>query len=244
MKDDEPEDQPPELPPDASMSIDFSAFGGSTLAPGQLPGKNYNNAALRVLILNVAVIITMAPSVLTFKAAQSVEPVKQDNGSWVWRYPVNIPGHEIEASLTGSLEGFKTVWSMKVTSSSFDPPLEDFEWYIGESSLDNTSGDWLFFDYQNPDAGEEIASMQWLVESTSKSSLVFSNLSVEGENAGDVLSYSVDGTTALISFYKASDDTTAEIEWDLVSTAGSIEVPDYNNGERAHWDGNKQDFVP
>lgn len=48
--------QPPSLPPDSSMSIDFSTFGGGKLAPGApVPGKNFRNASGRVLLLDVAV---------------------------------------------------------------------------------------------------------------------------------------------------------------------------------------------
>ena len=47
-------DQAPPLPPEASMSIDLTAFNGTKLAPGSLvPGKNFSNAAFRVAVLNV-----------------------------------------------------------------------------------------------------------------------------------------------------------------------------------------------
>jgi hypothetical protein len=244
-KDDDEEGQAPELPPEASMTMDFSAFGGEKMAPSaQLPGKNFSNAAIRILALNLAVVVAMTPAVATFKAAYGADPVEQDDGSWLWPYTINILGHKIEAELTGSLEGFATAWSMRVTSDSFDPPLEDFEWYTGECSLDGTSGDWLFFDYKIPDTATKLATIEWKVESTSKSELTFTNITEGRENSGDILTYSVDGTTALVTFYDASEDITADITWDLDTIAGSIEVPGYNNGERAYWDEDKQDVVP
>ena len=237
--------QPPELPPDASMTMDFSLFGGGSMAPGVLfPGTNFLNAAVRVVLLNAAVIVVMTPSVSTFIAARTVEPVHQDDGSWLWSYTINIGNHEVAANLTGRLENAQTVWSMKVTDDSFDSPLDDFEWYTGKCSLDNTSGDWLFFDYKTPDEGNRLATMEWSVEDKTKSELVFSNIDERSENFGDTLLYSIDGTTALISFYDDSKDITAEITWHTITTAGSIQAPDYNNGERAYWDENGQNYTP
>jgi hypothetical protein len=131
---------------------------------------------------------------------------------------------------------------MRITSNFL--LLDDFEWYTGESILDNTSGSWLFYDYLVPDSAKELAKIEWVVTGADNAELIISNLEVEGSNAGDVLTYDVEGTTALISFYDASEDIIADITWDLVTIAGSILVPNYNNGERAFWDENKQDIVP
>lgn len=235
--------QPPELPPDASMTIDLSAFEGATVAPGlQFPGKNFNSAAIRVGFLNLAVVVGLALPAGVFKEAVSTEPTEQDDGSWLWSYTVNILGVDIEANLTGSLEGLETAWSMRVTSNFL--LLDDFEWYTGESALDNASGSWLFYDHKVPNEAKELAGIEWAVSGADKAELVISNLETEGPNSGDVLTYSVEGTTALVSFYDASEDILADIEWDLVTIAGSLRVPNYNNGERAYWDEDKQDVVP
>jgi len=238
-------EQPPELPPAASMAVDLSAFVGENLAPGsQLPGENFLNAAGRVILLNTAIIARLALPTGVFGAAFSTDPVKQSNGSWLWDYSVSVLGQDFNAKLTGSLEGVKIKWSMRVTVEVFDVPLSDFEWYTGESLLDNTAGNWLFFDYLVPDAAEEIASIEWSVPGNGSSQLVISNIDSDGPYLGDVITYSVNGTTALISFYDASEDILADIDWDLITIAGSILVPNYNNGERAYWDADKQNTDP
>ncbi len=238
-------DQPPELPPDASMTVDLSTFGEGKVAPGlQLPGKNFSNAAIRVGLLNLAVVVGMALPAATFKAAVSTDPVRQGDGSWLWSYEINILGFDIAAELTGRLDlaELKTVWSMRVSSNLL--LLNDFQWYTGESVLDNTSGSWLFYDYLTPNAANELAKVEWTVSAVDEADLVISNLTVDGANAGDILLYSIAGTTALISFYDASEDMVADITWDLITIAGSILVPNYNDGERAFWNEDKQDTVP
>ncbi|MFC1713797.1 hypothetical protein ACFL6S_09020 [Candidatus Poribacteria bacterium] len=238
-------EQPPELPPNASMTVDLSTFGGEKLAPElQIPGANFSNAAIRVLLVNTAVIVGLALPTAAFKAAIDTDPIKQGDGSWLWSYEITILGVDIEANLTGRLDlaGLKTVWSMRVTSNFL--LLSNFEWYTGESLLDNSSGSWLFYDSKAPGSGNELAKIEWAVSAIDKVDLIISNLELEGPNANDVLLYSIDGTTAFISFYKASDDTLVDITWDLITIAGSILAPNYNGGERASWDGDKQDIVP
>jgi hypothetical protein len=239
--DGEESEKPPELPPDSSMTMDFSAFGGGKAAPGLLlPGTHYINAATRVLLLDVAVIVALAPPAAVFKNARSATPVPQDDGSWLWSYTSIFLGIEYEANLTGWLAGNEVAWSMKITTDSPKTPLEDFKWYEGESALDNKSGAWRFFDAANSDESNQIGTIEWSVQDVDKAEIVFSNTNSKGPNFGDTLLYSIEGTTALISFYDASEDLTGEITWNIETIAGSIKVPYYNNGERAYWDEEKQ----
>ncbi len=236
--------QIPELPPAASMTMDFSAFGGSKLAPDLLPpGKNFTNAATRVLFLDVAVILALAPPATFFKSASNAAPIDQGDGSWLWSTDVIFLGKKYQANLTGIPKVFGASWSMKVTSDQYKVPLDNFEWYKGESTLANTSGNWQFFDPDVPKEAKQIATIEWAVEAVDKGKIVFTNTDNRNPNFNDKLTYSVDGTKALITFYDASENIASEITWDLITTAGSIKVPNYNNGERAYWDENKQNVV-
>lgn len=238
-------DEAPQLPPDSSMSMDFSAFGHGKMAPSAtLAQKNFNAAAGRVIILDVAVILVLAPPVALFKSAQTTVPVLQPDGSWSWKYKVKFLGQEYDAHLNGRLEGFKTVWSMKVTNLTRLIPLDDFEWYYGEAALNNQSGEWHFFDPATPDEENEVAVIDWKVESNTKAKIEYSNTNERGVNFGDTLSYGIDGTTASIVFYDESDDLESDINWDIFTIEGNLMVPDYNGGERAFWDENKEDYIP
>ena len=236
-------DTPPELPPDSSMTMDFSAFGYGKLAPSAaMSQKNFNAAAGRVLILDLGVIIILAPPAALFKAAQTTTPILQPNGSWLWEYKVKFLGQEYEANLTGRLQGFKTVWSMKVTNLALPNPLDNFEWYYGEAALDNRSGEWHFFDPATPEEANEVLVLEWSVKNNGDGGIMLSNTNERGEGFGDELSYSVDGTTATVEFFDNSENLTAFIEWDLITIAGCIRVPGYNGGKLACWNENKQDI--
>ena len=237
--------QIPPLPPDSSMSMDFSVFGGGEMAPGApIPGKNFRNAATRVLLVDAMVIATLAPSVTVFKAAKNTTPVEQQDGSWLWSYTITYLGSVFKANLTGRSQISKTLWSMKVTNTSLKMPLDNFEWYTGECSSNNKSGKWQYFDHLAPTEAKEIGTIEWSVLEGTKSKIVFSITNQNSPYIGDTLTYSLEGTTVSISYYDASEKITADITWDIVTTAGSVKVPGYNSGERAYWDENKQDVAP
>jgi hypothetical protein len=230
------------LPPPESMTMDFTAFNGDKMAPGaDPPGENFKAAAGRVVILNVAVLLNLAPSVKVFKDAIGVVPTEEEDGSWTWGYTSKYLMHTFDATLNGRMVGFSTEWSMRVSGGAFEVPLENFLWYTGEVELNNSSGSWRFFDYKTPDIEREIGTIEWEVKDSDTSNLMFSNTDPESPDYGDVLTYSVDGEEAEISYYNADEDLESEIVWNVNTLAGSIMVPGYNNGERAYWDENLQD---
>ncbi|MEK7399438.1 MAG: hypothetical protein AAB116_21055 [Candidatus Poribacteria bacterium] len=242
--DNEDNTTPPSLPPDSSLTMDLTTFGGEKMAPAsQAPGKNFSNASIRVLFLDVGIVIALLPATTVFKAAKSVEPVKQDDGSWLWSYKTPFLGQTYEANLTASLEPDKVVWTMKVTNPTFKTPLKNFQWYVGESALNNSNGSWQFFDPATPDKVTEIGSIEWTVKSLTKGEIAFSAKNPNNQIFGDKATYSIDGTTVLVTYFDSSAKITAEVTWDTVTTAGSLKVPDYNSGNRAYWDENKQDIV-
>ena len=54
---------------------------------------------------------------------------------------------------------------------------------------------------------------------------------------GDTFAYTVDGMTATLEYVDADVPTsTALIEWDTTTGAGSITVPEFNGGATACWD--------
>jgi hypothetical protein len=235
---------PPSLPPDSSLTMDLSTFGGGKMAPAsQNPGKNFNNAAIRVLFLDAGIVVALLPATTVFKAAKSVEPIKQDDGSWLWSYKTLFLGQNYEANLTASFEPDSVIWTMKVTNPTFKPPLKNFQWYVGESALNNSNGNWQFFDPATPDQATEIGSIDWTVKSLTKGDIAFSAKNPKNQIFGDKATYSIDGTTALVTYFDSSANIMAEVTWDTFTTAGSLKVPDYNSGNRAYWDENKQDIV-
>ena len=77
--------------------------------------------------------------------------------------------------------------------------------------------------------------------------MLFTDTDVRSPNLGDTMLQSFEatdeGTIGLIQFYDASERMTAEVRWNVDTMAGSLRVPDYNDGRRACWDENLQDIT-
>ncbi len=237
----------PPLPPDSSMTIDLSTFGGDKLESPELNAPsaqiNYVVATTTVTLVSAAVVVGLATPVAIFTVAKNETPVEQDDGSWLWSYSKTIGLTTYTANLTGKTEGDKTAWSMSISSNALLKPLDNFEWYTGTCTTDNTSGSWQFFDSTTPDQANPTVAIEWEVGlglQGIKSELTFTNNKADSPHLGNVLRYSVEGEMASMSYYNADEDTTAIIEWNLDTAAGSITAA---NGEKACWDEDKQDVA-
>ena len=253
-------DAPP-LPPDISMAMDLTIFsGGETVVPeipvpgnpGQagpgaetpIYGQNFANAATRVSIINAAVVSALTFPAGLFMSAKENEPVLQSDGSWLWDYSVEYDYFLVNAKLTCVEEGDKSSWSMKTSIDSPIVTVEEFEWYTGVCTQDNTSGSWQFFDMFTPDEHNPTAKIDWSIQPlTGEARLDIENTDTREtcDYTGDVLEYSLNIEMASMSFIDISEGEIWKIQWDNQTGAGSLTVPSYNNGEEACWDSGKQD---
>ncbi|MBM3239013.1 hypothetical protein FJZ31_22195 [Candidatus Poribacteria bacterium] len=234
------------LPPDDSMTINLSTFGGDSLgAPiPALPATrlNFAAAAATASVINTIVVAKLTAPVAVFTAAKNTTPVKQDDGSWLWSYSRTIGAETFTAKLTAKREDDKVIWSMKVSSDTKLRQLDNFEWYTGMTSRDNGSGSWHFFNRDTPDQANLIYAIDWKVEREVKRERTFTNKEAGSPHFGNVVRYSVEGERASINFTEAKGTTTT-IEWNVKTTAGSITAPSYKEGEKSCWDENKQDVA-
>ncbi len=249
-----PEDdskESPPLPPAESMQFDFSYFERDSRFPtdpktalgdeSSAAGFNWLNAAVRVAYINVAIATAFAPPALAWHAALSVDPIIEEDGTFLWTYYwKEAPGHTVQIDLRGRIEGVTIHWNLRVTDDAADPPLDEFVWFYGESNITANSGYWIFHDL---DEGTEVevARIDWDYNAPLDRELVFENIDVASNDYGDRLTYRVDGTIFSITFFDASKDLLSDITWNRQTGTGSLLVPDYNDGERACWDEQQDD---
>ncbi|MBD3336533.1 MAG: hypothetical protein GF355_13555 [Candidatus Eisenbacteria bacterium] len=242
----------PALPPPASLQLGFDLFAEVGLQAGTPPGAaaqpefqtrwNFLNAAVRVAVLNLVTTAIVAPPAAAFEAAIHSQPSYIGDATFVWIYTwVNGQGREVEIRLRGVLLDQAVDWELRVSDNQADPPLEQVVWFTGLSDFGNDEGFWILNDIVD---GEpvEAARIDWQVDAEDDRRLSFENIYAGHEDLGDTLSYSQEGTVITIEFFDASEDIVADITWDEVTGAGSLQVPDYNDGERACWDEDQYDI--
>ena len=239
-----PEDAP-DLPPIASMQVDMTIFNAAGQAAGMdgassvsALGVHFVTAAATVTLARAATVLVMTLPVAVFAAAASEEPVYDSNDeAFHWRYSLTDGEATFEADLSGYAQGVQSIWAMRVSASSFDPPLNAFLWYDGRANLDGTGGEWHIYSPDEPQ-GSEILQIEWTHPDIDTWSLTFTNVNPAAEQMGDELTYEVDGDIRVVRFTDFSASTAAEIQWNAVSGVGYIEATNYNQGERACWDDN------
>jgi hypothetical protein len=242
-------EQPPELPPlppAASMSVDLSLFtGGQSLAKSgeaQAGRANFTNAAIRVLIINKAVVAGLSAPVEALKAAISQKP-KWDPSDRKFHWIFRDSSQTFEADLAGWTEGREFVFQMCITSTTHVPPLVKFLWYEGRANRDVTSGYWEFFDDKTPGANIKVLRIDWQHTAADNRTSKFSVVKPNVPENGDELTYSVVGAMYNLTFLDKSENTTLDIGWNAQTHAGYLIAPNYNNRQKACWDENLDDVV-
>jgi hypothetical protein len=240
-----PANEPPALPPLRTMQPDLHFFGDGEEAQRALESRsaetegklNFLNAAVRVAFVNVAVLTALTPPAEAFAIALGQDPVVQDDESFLWSYDyVGNEGERASIRLRGRLEGIHVEWEMRVSSTDFEPPVEDLLWFTGESSLLEDSGFWVFNDLDR----EEAARVEW-THTRQLERAVFVNLDADSEGVGDRLTFEDTGDVSSLVYHDASTAIDGTIIWNERTGEGSIEVPDYRNGEKSCWDSRQFD---
>ena len=235
----EPRSEAPALPPAQSMALDLDFFGDGS-APGvtDLAGTklNFLNAAVRVAFLNVAVVTVLTPPTLAFEAAVHTLPSRQDDGSYMWIYTWVDHGLDHQIRLRGMPENDHVDWELNVVLPGAEPEL----WFSGRSYVNRNEGYWVFRDFTL--AGDpEVIRIDWEVNAVDDAFLDITNIYVGHDEEGDELAYRMDGVMRSVEFHDASAGDDWDITWDESDGSGSLRVPDYNDGERACWDADRDD---
>lgn len=251
---------PPALPELATMKLDLSFFEAAevdqqSIDKGALDGLeptsaaytklNFLNAAVRVLFLDVVVYTALVEPVAAFALAVHSVPQPQPDGSWLWTYIYMGDGGEYRIYLYGKQMERHVAWRLEVSSTDPEVPLDHFIWFEGEVQNDNESGFWQF--YEPAEGVPALISTSELETPGTPTIRIDWEDRVDGgllellvnqpdsPSYGSALTFSESPDMCYIAFYDAVDVTTGTITW-YPDGSGSIEWPDYRDGELSCWD--------
>lgn len=225
----------PVLPDPQRLSVDLGFF-----ADGKSADKSQNhffNAYLRAVIVTAMTELVLAPPVAAFSVALHTPPSHQADGSWIWVY-THVQGlEEVQIRLHGLPVDDGVQWSLYVSDNNPAHPINNELWFDGSTANEGDEGAWTFYDF-NLDGKPAVAELQW---GESDRGTYLSLTALEGEDAGNVLTYLQDGPLCSIEFQEAVDGNPWYIRWNEDDGTGSLQVPDYNYGEVGCWDSYQQD---
>jgi hypothetical protein len=221
-------EEPPVLPAAEQLQFDFSFFDNAAqLDKSHGEYDNFVNAYLRTVVLDVMAKLVLAAPVSAFSAAVHTVPVAQDDGDWIWTYTWRHPDGPVDIILRGIPAGDVVEWELSLRP---DGLIEPVLWFSGTTNGDGSEGHWVFQDLDDPDhpVSGEIA---WGGTGGGRY-LEFAGR--EPGNSGDVLRFNDNDPDFSITFTPGDGSIASFIHWN-VSGAGSLQVPDYNDGTEACW---------
>mgnify|MGYP001202534736 CR=1 FL=1 len=238
-------DPPEVVPPEAfelgtDLFSDSNADAQNATKVGTGEHAHFANAAFRAWPVSFALKVNLAVPAAVTAAALQANPVVED-GTWIWEATVDTTDHDHEMTfrLEGTPDGETIFWRMNVTvpEPPLGEPLEDFELYTAETTLDGSSGTWTLY---YPIEGEQTAVLnaEFTVTDDHAKEITFRVPDYGGEFAGQSVYYAVDGSTRTFEWTRIEEgvEKVVTVVWDAETKAGFIVAPGYNGGEKACWD--------
>ena len=262
----EPKDEEKEGPPLPSietMSVDLTPFtkkkqatgalevdqaaddaAGATEPPPTGEHAHFNNAKVRVGALNLWLAAAVVPPAVVFAIALTKDPVFED-GKWIWDFTAKNGKDEYRSRLSGWFEGgtrtgIELKLEVMVTCTACKVPTKDFVWYTGEFNTDGTNGHWQFYNPEITQEDKKTVRIGYDIRDEDKS-LTIENLRSDGhENGGDTIAYVLEAGGLQISVHDESEKLGYKAGAVVETGVGWLEVPLYNGGEKACWDGDQK----
>lgn len=248
---------PPALPPETSMAIDFSNFesarkSGDISLPKGVEDINWNLVAGIADFWHNIIATTLAVPVLSFKLAINEKPSYLDVKTWQWKYTATYLQVSYTARLTGQIRSTDVLWKMYITRTGTGG-FSEFMWFTGTSKLDGTGGQWTL----NYSPAEQVPLLQidWTKTGTAIGSVKYTYIkeTLPGGTTANPFktSYIIYGKTTgtlnafyTISYYYNSALADFSVEWNTTGKNGRVRsLGFYGNNDWHCWDGSYVDVI-
>jgi hypothetical protein len=240
---------PPVLPPQESMNIDFSNFDTQkksdeavSIQKG-IENSNWEFAAGVASVWKLVINTTLIVPVTSFKLATDQVPVYLSENNWQWSYNLTVATVTYKARLTGEIRTSDVAWKMYIAREGTGS-FPEFVWFEGTSKLDGTGGQWIL--NQSSASPTAILQIDWTKTDTSVGSIKYTYVKNADPFKTSYIEYGL--TTGTLNAYytihyynstivKFSD---VNVEWNTTTHNGRVKCLDYLGDTSWHcWDANK-----
>jgi hypothetical protein len=239
---------PPALPPDESMTIDFSNFESGKKGDVSISGpkgtlnSNWVFSADAALLWKAIIYTTLAVPVYSFQAAADQTPVYLNNNTWQWSCDATILAVTYNARLTGQITESNIVWKMYISKEGTGG-YTDFLWFDGTSKIDGTGGQWRL--YESQQNAVEVLKIDWTVTSDKIGMIKYTYTKAGNAFAGSYIEYGLT-SSALNAYYTIHYYNTSyqqfydlNVEWSTTLHNGRVKCPGhFGTSDWYCWDSN------
>jgi len=239
------EEEAPQIPPESSFVMDFSAFSNpnDTLASREISTyQNWGYSYTMVLFWQAIVAAELAIPTIAFTESFNHEAVYHpDEDNWTWTYSVVVNETFYTAELTGYLASDSVAWEMRVTSGAV---YNGFLWYYGKSALNRSGGWWIL--QENPLAPSAVLRIDWHNNGDGIADIKYTDVRIGGALPGSYIFY---GTTTdyfdrFYNLHNAENSNLTEIQWSYANHDGRVkDAVHFGNENWNCWATNLMDTV-
>ena len=238
--------EPPVLPPEESMVIDFSNFAIAKKSADDISfakgteNSNWEYAATVAGIWKIIINTTLAVPVTAFKTALNQTPAYIATKTWQWSYSVTYLSVNYKARLTGLIRTNDVQWKMYITREGTGG-FSEFVWFEGTSKLDGTGGQWIL--YQSAAAPDAVLQIDWTKTATAIGTVKYTYIKNDAFK-NSYIEYGLTSSTLnayyAIHYYNGVKFSDVNVEWNTTTHNGHVKSPDYLGDTNWYcWDANK-----
>jgi hypothetical protein len=248
---------PPVLPPEESMTIDFTTFGSQSKSAeivSVLPGNNnWVYAATVAGYFSTLLFSTLAVPVYSFQMAIDNTPVYTEDKTWQWSFSATVQGATYKCRLTGQIREKDVLWKMYIGREGTGS-YPEFIWFEGTSDLDGTKGQWILnhsYLYQEP-----LLQIDWILPGTDNGYVKYSYVRSLNDNRvtdpfkTSYFEYGRGKTTGTFNsyfnahFFNGVVFSDVDAEWNSTSHIGRVKSNAYFGDTNWHcWDSTLQNIT-
>lgn len=236
---------PPILPPEESMIIDFSNFEtqkkSAEFSVKGIENSSWEYAAEAAGIWKLIIVGTLIVPTTSFQMVIDQTPEYVSEKTWQWSYNATIANATYKARLTGQIMDTDVKWKMYITKDG-NGGFTDFLWFEGTSAFDGKSGSWtLYHSNANPVA---IINIDWEKSGTDQGKIRYTY--VKTDTFKD--SYIEYGRTSntlnayfTIHYWDKEKEKSSDVfvEWSTTAHNGRVKSPHYLDGQWYCFDANR-----
>lgn len=238
--------EPPVLPAQESMIIDFSNFSTPKKSADLLSDQkgtensNWEFAAGVAVVWKLIINTTLIVPVTSFKLAVDQDPVFLSEKTWQWSYNFSVASVAYKARLTGQIRTSDVLWKMYITKEGTGG-FAEFVWFEGTSKPDGTDGRWIL--NQSSQSPQAMLQIDWTKTGTSIGSVKYT-LVKDDSYKNNYIEYGLTTSTMnayyTIQYFNGVRLSDVYVEWNTTTHNGRVKCLDYLGDSNWYcWDSNK-----
>jgi hypothetical protein len=231
---------PPVLPPEESMLIDFSNFeSGKSGDITELKGVEDSYWAFSALVagyFRAYITTTLAIPVAAFTHAIDHTPAYLEEKTWQWSFDVPVLSMTYKARLTGQIRTADVLWKMYISRTGTGS-FPEFLWFEGTSKLDGTGGTWSLnhsYAQQVP-----ILTIDWTRSGSVVNKVTYTYVKAGDEFNTSYIEYGKEVSGIYdayydIHYYNGVEFVDVDVKWSRSTYAGTVMCNDFFGDSEWH----------